>query len=258
MIRHLSGLAVAVVLATASPAKSAGVPVIDAAQLTQSLQQLKHMASDLNVQIEQVVAMKQQVETQIKQLTNLDHQLKSLIDKAGVSDLFATAKEIQAVAGAFKQPMNTIQGLMSGDFTDVLKDGIDTDVLAALKRVYEGSGFTQEQVQTLGESAIAADRRVARSASASAALSIAGQESHREASASLDRIRQMVELIDEQEGVRAAVDLNTRVTAEIGVILTQMMRLDAASAVSNGQIGVMDAATMAAQRKFSRMSGSTE
>jgi type IV secretion system protein VirB5 len=64
----------------------------------------------------------------------------------------------------------------------------------------------------------------------------------------------MVGLIDDQEGLKAAVDLNTRVTAELGIILTEMWRLEAAAGINAGQLGVIDAATIAEERKFMRMS----
>jgi len=66
-------------------------------------------------------------------------------------------------------------------------------------------------------------------------LSVAAQESHAEAGQSLDRLETMVGLIDDQDGLKAAVDLNTRVTAELGIILTQIWRLEAAQGVSAGQ-----------------------
>ena len=95
--------------------------------------------------------------------------------------------------------------------------------------------------------------RIAASAGASAMLSVAAQESHEEAGQSLERLETMVRLIDDQDGLKAAVDLNTRVTAELGIILTQIWRLEAAQGVSAGQLGVVDAATLADERKFRSM-----
>ena len=84
-------------------------------------------------------------------------------------------------------------------------------------------------------------------------LSVAAEASHAEAGESLGRLETMVGLIDDQEGLKAAVDLNTRVTAELGIILTQIWRLEAAAGVSGGQLGVVDAATLAEERKFRSM-----
>lgn len=84
-------------------------------------------------------------------------------------------------------------------------------------------------------------------------LSVASEESHEAAAESLDRLETMVGLIDDQDGLKSAVDLNTRVTAELGIILTQIWRLEAAQGVSAGQLGVVDAATLAAERSFRTM-----
>ncbi len=84
-------------------------------------------------------------------------------------------------------------------------------------------------------------------------LSVAAQESHAEAGQSLNRLETMVGLIDDQDGLKSAVDLNTRVTAELGIILTQIWRLEAAAGVNAGQLGVVDAATLAEERKFRTM-----
>ncbi len=84
-------------------------------------------------------------------------------------------------------------------------------------------------------------------------LSVAAEEAHDEAADSLGRIETMVGLIDDQDGLKAAVDLNTRVTAELGIILTQMWRLEAASGINAGQLGAIDAATIAEERKFMSM-----
>jgi type IV secretion system protein VirB5 len=84
-------------------------------------------------------------------------------------------------------------------------------------------------------------------------LSVAAQESHTEAGQSLERLETMVGLIDDQDGLKAAVDLNTRVAVELGIILTQIWRLEAAQGVSAGQLGVVDAATLADERRFRSM-----
>ena len=63
----------------------------------------------------------------------------------------------------------------------------------------------------------------------------------------------MVGLIDDQDGLKAAVDLNTRVTAQLGIILTQLWRPEAPLGVPAVQLGVVDASTLAAERSFRTM-----
>lgn len=239
-------------LALLSPtARAQGVPTFDGQQLRQLVLQVKHMAEDLNVQLEQLATAKRELETQLSQLLNLEAQLKSLIDGNALGELFATVEEFKQLKGSLTAPIDTLKALASGDFLSGFAPG--SDLSGAVEAALSGTGLTAERLSTLSSSTEPADSRLASAAGAGAMLSVAAQESHREAGASLDRLETMVGLIDDQEGLKSAVDLNTRVTAELGIILTQMWRLEAAQGVSAGQLGVVDAATLAAERKFREM-----
>ena len=239
------------VFALTSPARAQGVPTYDGTQLTQLVAQLEHMAEDLNVQLQQLATMRLELETQLSQLLNLEAQLRSLIEGSGLGELFATVEEFRALRGKLIGPLNTARSLASGDFLSGFHPGAEME--ASVRRVLSGSGFTPETLSTLSSSSQPADNRIATQAGASAMLSVAAQESHEEAGQSLERLETMVGLIDDQDGLKSAVDLNTRVTAELGIILTQIWRLEAAQGVSAGQLGVVDAATLAAERRFRSM-----
>lgn len=234
-----------------SPALPQGVPTFDGSQLRQLVLQLEHMAEDLNVQLDQLATMKQELEAQLSQLFNLEAQLTSLIKGSGLGKLFATVKEFEALRGKLLAPLDTARAIADGDFLKGFKP--EAKLQAALKGALANSGFTEDSLAQLSASPEPADKRLATQAGASAMLSVAAQQSHVEAGASLDRLKTMVSLIDEQDGLKSAVDLNTRVTAELGIILTQIWRLEAAQGVSAGQLGVVDAATLAAERKFRSM-----
>ena len=240
-----------VALGLSQPAAAQGVPTFDGSALQQFVAQLEHMAEDLNVQMQQLATMRLELETQLSQLTNLEAQLTSLIEGSGLGELFATVEEFRALRGKLVAPLNTAQSLASGDFLSGFNPG--AELSTSVERVLSGSGFTSERLSTLSDSDQPADNRIAASAGASAMLSVAAQESHEEAGQSLERLETMVGLIDDQDGLKAAVDLNTRVTAELGIILTQIWRLEAAQGVSAGQLGVVDAATLADERKFRSM-----
>lgn len=239
------------VFALTSPVRAQGVPTFDGTQLTQLIAQLEHMAEDLNVQLQQLATMRLELETQLSQLLNLEAQLTSLIEGSGLSELFATIEEFRALRGKLVAPLNTARALANGDFLSGFNPGAELE--ASVRRALSGSGLTAERLSELSSSSEPADNRIATQAGASAMLSVAAQESHEEAGQSLERLQTMVGLIDDQDGLKSAVDLNTRVTAELGIILTQIWRLEAAQGVSAGQLGVVDAATLAAERSFRSM-----
>ncbi|MDP5218821.1 type IV secretion system protein [Ruegeria sp. 2205SS24-7] len=247
------GLALATLISGlfADPARAQGVPTFDSSNLRQLVLQLEHMAEDLNVQLQQLATMRETLETQLSQLLNLEAQLASLIDGNELGQLFATVKEFDRLRGKLTAPLATAEALASGDFLSGFKPGAELD--AAVERVLSGSGFTQDRLTSLASSTEPADNRIATRAGSSAMLSVAAQDSHTEAGESLKRLETMVGLIDDQEGLKAAVDLNTRVTAELGIILTQIWRLEAAAGVNGGQLGIVDAATLAEERKFRSM-----
>lgn len=250
MKRILLSAATALALCT-TPALSQGVPTFDGQALRQLLLQLEHMAEDLGIQHEQLTTLRRELETQLMQLENLEAQLRSLINGNGLGDLFATIEEFEELRGALVGPLETLQALANGDFTSGFVSG--SDLSAQVENALSGTGLTSTDLSGLSSSTEPADNRLATSAGASAMLSVAAQESHEEAGASLGRLETMVGLIDDQDGLKAAVDLNTRVTAELGIIMTQIWRLEATQGVSAGQLGVVDAATLAAERKFRSM-----
>ncbi|MCG7521909.1 type IV secretion system protein [Ruegeria sp. Ofav3-42] len=244
-------VAVMVLGMSPKPATPQGVPTFDNSNLRQLVLQLEHMAEDLNVQLQQLATMRQEVETQLSQLLNLEAQLASLSEGNELGELFASAREFERVRGKLTAPLATVEALSSGDFLSGFRPDAELD--AAVERVLSGSGFTQERLSVLATSEEPADNRLATRAGSSAMLSMAAQESHAEAGESLGRLETMVGLIDDQQGLKAAVDLNTRVTAELGIILTQIWRLEAAAGVNGGQLGLVDAATLAEERKFRSM-----
>ena len=250
MNKKIYGTALATLLA-GSNASAQGVPTFDNAQLRQLVLQIEHMAEDMNVQLQQLATMRKELETQLNQLLNLEAQLDSLVDGNELGKLFATVEEFERVRGKLTAPLETAEALASGDFLGGFKPGSELE--AAVRRVLSGTGFSKERLASLSDSIEPADNRIATRAGSSAMLSVAAEESHKEAGQSLERLETMVGMIDEQEGLKAAVDLNTRVTSELGIILTQIWRLEAAEGVNGGQLGVVDAATLAEERKFRSM-----
>ncbi|MGH1355983.1 MAG: type IV secretion system protein [Thalassovita sp.] len=250
IIKFLKVAAVSVAALT-TQASAQGVPTIDGTQLAQLLNQLEHMANDLNVQIEQVTTLKTQLETEINQLLNLDAQLLSLVEGNGLGQLLATVEDFERLKGAIEEPIASLDQIRSGNFTGAFREG--SAAASRIQGVLAGGGFTQERLQTLSSSDVPGEQNLATQAGASAMLSVAAEQSHQEAGESLERLETMVGHIDDQDGLKAAIDLNTRVTSELGIILTQIWRLEAAAGVSAGQLGVVDAATLAEERKFRSM-----
>ena len=246
-------LSVALIGGLALPGNMAaqGIPVIDGSSLGKLIEQMNQMLRDYDVQTNQLGTLQAQLTNGLSQLENLKSQLRSLIEGSGVGKLLASAEDFKKLKGLIDDPLAALQGISSGSFASGFSANGNGADLA--KQALESVGITPDMLGAMSSSPALADRNLAQSAGASAMLSAAGQSSNLASAASLDRIQQMVGLIDGQAGVKSAIDLNTRITAELGIILIQMWRLEAAQGVSMGQIGAADEATIAAERKFRAM-----
>ena len=108
----------------------------------------------------------------------------------------------------------------------------------------------RDQVQDLAQSENAATARIGTSANVNAFMSAAAESSSAQAKESLIRIDGLVGKIEATENLKQAIDLNTRVTAELGIALANLWAMEAVQTVGMGEAGVMDAATVADEEKF--------
>ena len=74
--------------------------------------------------------------------------------------------------------------------------------------------------------------------------------SHAEAAQSLERVEQLVAMIPDMEDLKASMDHNTRVSAELAIAMTRMWELEAIQTLGAGNAGVVDAATVAEERRY--------
>jgi hypothetical protein len=72
---------------------------------------------------------------------------------------------------------------------------------------------------------------------------------------SLERVHELVQEIPDTEGLKEAIDLNTRVTAELSIALANIWNMESAQLMGMGEAGVMDAATAAEEQKFIKVLG---
>ena len=92
-------------------------------------------------------------------------------------------------------------------------------------------------------------------ANTAAFLSAAAETSSVKASESLERVHELVQEIPDTEGLKEAIDLNTRVTAELSIALANIWNMESAQLMGMGEAGVMDAATAAEEQKFIKVLG---
>ncbi len=255
----LRALLVCTALALAPTAQAQGVPTVD---LT-SIAKIGQVLTEAKLQVKEMIAsnlkLDEQILKQIEQIATLKAQLDALKNGLSLADLGIP-------------DMNTF-------FDDILPDVADlTGGLIAAKggsyalmttsgkvggkpaaqyvsEFFGSAGLDVATVDTLAKSEDAGAARIGTQANTAAFLSAAAETSAVKATESLGRVNDLVKEIPDTEGLKEAVDLNTRVTAELSIALANIWNMESAQLMGMGEAGVMDAATAAEEQKFIKVLG---
>jgi type IV secretion system protein VirB5 len=142
-----------------------------------------------------------------------------------------------------------IRGIQTGDWSNLL--GITAGPMRTqMEQVLARAGFDENSLREIATSGNPGAEGVATRATTGAVMSAAAQNSHAEAAQSLERVERLVTMIPQMEDLKAAMDHNTRVTAELAIAMTRMWELEAIQTLGAGNAGVVDAATIAEERRY--------
>lgn len=212
-------------VAVAAPAGAQGVPVYDASNVAQAIQQVTHM-------VEQIALMQQ--------------QLNSITGPRGLGALMNAPQDIAARAAAQNLP-----ALVNGAITGNEIVGNTAQLVQTIDRL-KGE-FELDDLGTYAGSDIVQDRALSVLGGSSLAAMATGEDSYARANAAMARVNQLVPAIDANTDLKAAVDLNTRVLIEQNQLLAEMIRLQAAEANVSGANGLFNTRQEMASRKFMRI-----
>ena len=234
-------LAAAVALPLASlpgTASAQGIPVIDTSQIAQVVAQLRQQLKDYEEQVKQLATMKEQ-------LDNMRSRLEAITGPKGISQLLngAADKLVREAAPDFASIADAaISGSGIGGNADGMKALIDE-----LRTRFDLSDLT-----TFDGSDVPADRAIASLAGSGMAAVATADDSYKRANAAMDRVTTLIDRIDAAADLKASVDTNTRVQAEVAVLLAELIRVQAAATHASGMEAVQRARDGAASRKFMR------
>lgn len=248
----------ALACALALPANGQGVPTIDATSLAKLAEQLTEAKLQLKEQIAQNLKLDEQTTQLLQQIVLLQDQIGALRDGLTLADLGVDPDSfLRDILPGFSDLTTSVEAARSGDWTRVLASGdmlgSGRTVIGHVDRTFETSGLTRDRVDTLARSEDWAASRIGQSANVNAFMSVAAESSAQAATESLTRLDGLVQTIPDTAGLKEAIDLNTRVTAELGIALANVWSMEAIQTVGQGNMGVMDAATAADEEKYLRM-----
>lgn len=245
-------------LAFSAPAYAQGVPTVDVASIAKLTSLLTEAQLQLKEMIAQNLVLDEQTKQLIEQVAVLHQQLDALRNGLSLDALGIDADFLKDILPP--DIRNIIQAVKTGDMTHITGYGSHGTLDAGkaselLGSFYEAVGLDKATVDTLSNSEEASTARIGTGAQAAAGLSLAAEASAEEAQEGLQRVDDLVRKIPGTANLKQAIDLNTRVTAELAIAMANIWSMEAAQTISQGQMGVIDAASLADDAKFLDLSG---
>ena len=233
---QISFVASALFFAPMSSAIAQGIPVIDTSQIAQVIAGIQQQLKDYEEQIKQLTTMQ-------NQLTNMQQRLQAITGGKGISSILnGTAEKTARMAASDLQSIVTSAidgGNLSGNIGDM------GSVISDLK-----SRFKLEDLADFDSSDVAADKAIASLAGSGLAAVATAEDSYTRANDAVTRINSLVDQIDSTADLKASVDFNTRVNAEVAVLLMELLRVQSAQTNATGMQALQNARDGQASRNF--------
>ncbi|MTH79438.1 type IV secretion system protein [Paracoccus aestuariivivens] len=230
-----------------------GVPTIDVT----SIARLQEMISEAKLQLKEQVAQNVKLDAQtlklIEQIQLLHSQIAALKDGLTLADLgFDKENFLKEIMPGFSDLTASLDAAKSGDWASVLAEGgtLSGGTSSHVDKAFASAGLERARVDQLAKSEDAPAARIGTAANVNAFMSVAAESSSQGARDSLTRIDGLVGKIEGTENLKQAIDLNTRVAAELGIALANAWAMQAVQTVGMGEAGIMDAATAADEEKY--------
>lgn len=229
MRRSLGILAVSATLLAASPAHTGGIPTFDGANVSQALAQLLQMKLTHGVEEGQLDKLGEQVREAIKtvtalrrQIDQLERQYESLTGSRGMGALLngTTERKARRIADTIGDINETLHGAGLPDANPL------TAQIAALRETYQIPDAAEIFDPKRVPAKVAAHNFASASTSTAIVLS---DDAFSRANMSIGRVEALLASLDATPDLKASVDINTRMMAELAFMMADRTRLDAAA-----------------------------
>jgi type IV secretion system protein VirB5 len=215
----------------------------------QEIRQLQQMLQDFGIQTDLLDNALEQLEVVQNQLDQLQQMYASLTGPRSILGMVMGDGLDGLLEAKFRDLPGLIRGIQTGDWSNLL--GVTAGPMRTqMEQVLARAGFDENSLSEIATSGNPGAEGVATRATTGAVMSAAAQNSHAEAAQSLERVERLVTMIPQMEDLKAAMDHNTRVTAELAIAMTRMWELEAIQTLGAGNAGVVDAATIAEERRY--------
>lgn len=236
-------------LALAGPVSAQGVPTVDTQNIAQEIRQLQQMLQDFGIQTDLLDNALEQLQVVQGQLDQLQEMYASLTGPRSILGMVMGDGLDGLLEAKFRDLPGLIRGIQTGDWSNLL--GITAGPMRTqMEQALARAGFDEDSLREIATSGNPGAEGVATRATTGAVMSAAAQNSHAEAAQSLERVERLVAMIPGIDDLKESMDHNTRVTAELAIAMTRMWELEAIQTLGAGNAGVVDAATIAEERRY--------
>ncbi|WP_112309815.1 type IV secretion system protein [Pseudogemmobacter bohemicus] len=233
----------------AGGASAQGVPTVDTQNIAQEIRQLQQMLEDFGIQSDIFENAVEQLDMLQQQFDQLQSMYASLTGPREILGLLMGGELDQLLEAKFEDIPGLIRGIQQGDWSNLL--GVTAGPMRTqMQQALASAGFDEDSLREIATSGSPGAEGIATRATTGAVLSAAAQNSHAEAAQSLARVERLVAMIPDMDDLKASMDHNTRVTAELAIAMTRMWELEAIQTIGAGNAGVVDAATIAEERRY--------
>lgn len=216
-----------------------GIPVVDTSQITQVIAQLQQQLKDYEQQIKQLTTMKDQ-------FTNMQQRLLAITGAKGISSILNDSAD-KAGRQAATDLKSIVDGAISGSNISG-NVGEMNSVISELK-----TRFSLDDLDKFNSSDVPADKAIASLAGSGLAAVATAEDSYGRANDAVGRINTLVDQIDSTSDLKASVDYNTRVNAEVAVLLMELLRIQSAQTNATGMQALQIARDGQASRNFMKI-----
>lgn len=189
--------------AVQAPVNASGIPTFDAANIIQMIEQMNQL-------IAQYDALREQIDNQNKQIESITGG-RNMAGAVGTDDY-------NNIPTNWEETLNQMNGGdLSSKTNEILEtmNGIDTDAFNELDEEYQ---------EVYGKKA-----------GKTASYQAAQGKSYNDAAARFEKIKELIQKIDETDDIKAAIDLNSRISAEMVMLENERHKLESLAAINESQ-----------------------
>ncbi|TGN68316.1 conjugal transfer protein TraF [Paracoccus liaowanqingii] len=244
-----AGLCLSLTLTVPTPVTAQGVPTVDTQSIAQQITQIRRMLEDYGIQTDMLDQLVEQLAELQSQTAELQQIYAVLTGSADIQGLLMGGELDAVLDPKMTSILQAASSASSGDWSG-LSSGYRARIQAAAQSTMIGAGLDPARVEDMGREGTVAERRAASQATTGALVAASADTAQRETAVSLQRLDNLVGEIPQQTGIKAAIDLNTRMMGEAVSELIKNNQLLAIQSYGMGMSDVSQASAWAQEQQM--------